>query len=170
MVKAAREELPTGAHARAEGRAEGGRDRDGGGHAGRPVMPGADPDKPVEEDEERNEEDVEKAERHPETGRFVESPKHPVITEGHAADSPGNIAATPRPADAWPGMTEHPQAGPQASPEPLGTVHTGQGADHSGTSVSAPATAVVQHLDFASGSPVAPEVHLVQQPFHGGAE
>ena len=140
-LKAAREEPPTGAHARAEGRAEGGRDRDGAGHDGRPTMPGSTPVKPVEEDDE---ESAEKSLRHALTGRYV----------------PSSDAS-------WPGVSSHNPASPQAAPEAVATVHTGQGGDHPETVFSRPGTATVQHIDSQSVNPFRVNVRPVQIP--GGA-
>jgi hypothetical protein len=118
---------PTGAHARAAGRAEGGRDRDGAGHAGRPVMPGAEPVKPVEDEDE---ESAEKSLRHRLTGRF----------------QPSSDAS-------WPGVSSHNSAGPQGAPTVLSEVRTGQGGDHPETVFSRPGTATVQHIDSRSVNP-----------------
>lgn len=158
----------TGSHHRADGAAEAAREHGGeGGWAHHPAAMG-EPRKPLEvDDAEESTEDAEKAaQRHPETGRFVESPRHPYLTDGQAADSPGNMPATPRPADIWPGMSEHPLAGPLAAPERLSEVHTEQASAHPEASVNEPGTAVLYHLDYASGGPVHPEARPIQDGFH----
>lgn len=113
--------------------------------------------------------------RHPQTGQFAPMPKHPYIADGHAADSPGNAPATPRPATSWPGVDAHPasdqgvrftQVGDRhaVSPMPQTTISTAQAERASGPSF-APGTAAVQHLDLTTGSPIRPSTFPVRPPF-----
>lgn len=92
------------------------------------------------DEEQRREREALKG-RHPETGQFTADRKHPVLVDGHAADSPGNFPATPRPASLWPGSEAHKvtvggvelmQVGDPTAPlpEPLTTLHDQTVGDH----------------------------------------
>lgn len=112
--------------------------------------------------------------RHPETGRFTADPKHPYIAEGHAADSPGNLPATARPAPLWHGTEAHlanvqgnrlVQVGdvPAAEPDPLMAVQDSFGADTLGRFTHQGSVSLA-HIDFATTRPFRPEIRPVQAP------
>ncbi len=131
----------------------------------------------LQEERERREQAT-KVNRHPESGQFVADPQRPYLgaESGHAADSPGNAAPTPRPVTSWPGTAAHnatdqgvrfTQVGDRhaASPVPHSTIETAQAARVSGPSFATGA-ATVQHLDFTSGSPMRPATAPTRPGFH----
>lgn len=111
--------------------------------------------------------------RHPDTGRYTPAPQHPILTDGQAADSPGNIAATSRPSTSWPG-TEWTRATPGGVPvtqvgppsglpsEPFAVVPSSTGADHP-ERVMHGNPAVVERIDLTRGDTPRP-VALPIQP------
>jgi hypothetical protein len=140
LEKAQREAGRSPLHAMAEGEAE---EREK--HPGRAELL-ADP-----------EDDAEKG-SHPETGRFTTGPRHPILTDGHARDSLGNIPATPRadPAPTFPA--------PMITPSPEVAVRQVTGEDHP-ERWPHPGNVPMQHLAFAA-PPVPVDARPTQVPFH----
>ncbi|HEV2347391.1 MAG TPA: hypothetical protein VGS97_25070 [Actinocrinis sp.] len=96
--------------------------------------------------------------RHPTSGQFMPGTKHPYLTDGHAADSPGNAPATPRsePAPSFPV--------PVITPSPDVVVHQLTGSDHPERWVH-DGNVPVQRLSFAD-PPVPLSPSPQQLPFH----
>lgn len=152
------------------------RDRDEHEHhgGGTPLHAQAEGHREYEERRKRDDESL-KTSRHPGSGRFVPDPQHPYLFDGHAADSPGNGPATPRPATSWPGTDAHAasdqgvrltQVGDRraALPSPQTTISTAGAPMPSGPAFT-PGTASVQHLDLTTGSPLRPQTSPARPAF-----
>lgn len=148
-------------------------DRDSGGT---PLHAQAEGHREFHEKERKRREQALKTTRHPETGQFVADQRHPVLVDGHAADSPGNPAPTPRPATSWPGTDAHTanvqdaqltQVGERVAPSPQSqtTLTTAEAPRVSGPGF-APGTAEVQHLDLTTSSPLRPHTSPVRPAPH----
>lgn len=167
-------EVTRQAHAEVAKRRKGARDEQDADTGGTPLHAADEGHREFEEQRKREEDEALKASRHPESGQFVSDPKHPYITEGHAADSPANGPATPRLDSAWPGMAAH-VASDQGvrfnrvgdrvalSPTVAGTLTDRRGADHPERAMS-PGVVQLAHLDLATASPFGPQTAPTQHP------
>jgi hypothetical protein len=125
------------------------------------------------DEEQRREREASKA-RHPSSGRFVADQRHPILTDDHAADSPGNGAPTPRPMISWPGTEAHnatvrdlrlTQVGNSRAPmpEPHAVVHDLRGEDHPERAMHF-GLAQVNHLDLGGRPHIVGPLPLPAQP------